>query len=75
MRPNPGDQVYIRPGMHMYPDGWKLGEDPIRFPQGTLGIFLKVSGNTTPWETREFWRVVTEVGVGEINSTFVRVVE
>ena len=36
-----GDLISISSGHHMYPENWKMGDEPIRFNQFTSAIFLE----------------------------------
>ena len=69
MKPNTGDMILIPKGRHFYGPSWKVGDEPPRFKRDTIGVFIEVMKGDV-YETREFWRIFTEMGPGIINSKF-----
>ncbi len=67
-----GDLISISSGHHMYPENWKMGEEPIRFNQFTSAIFLeKKEIPPTTNDPRTFIKIITPQGIGWINSDFI----
>ena len=69
VNPKPGDMFMVAKGRHFYPDGWIVGTDPPRFKVKTMVIYLETQ-EKSQYETREFWKIFTDKGVGIINSIF-----
>ena len=69
VNPKPGDMFVVSQGKHYYHDGWIVGTEPPRFKVKTIVIYLETR-EKSPHETREFWKIFTDKGVGIINSIF-----
>jgi hypothetical protein len=71
-----GDLISISSGHHMYPENWKMGDEPIRFNQFTSAIFLeKKEIPPISNDPRIFIKIITSQGIGWINSDFIKTLQ
>lgn len=71
-----GDLITISSGYHMYPENWKIGDEPIRFNQITSAIFLeKTEIPPTSNDPRIFIKIITSQGIGWINSDYIALLQ